>query len=154
MRRLHGGAEIRARRAMRQERNISDLLDLPRFIVCGANSGGDQVHDWLRAQGKQVLAFTDANESLRGGMRRGLPVLCPADAVNHGDAATGFAIGTIRQRETAELLTNKFAVSLSRVFPFVNPMFAKHFESGALKHFLNTLYSTVAIRRAEMRRTA
>jgi FkbM family methyltransferase len=121
---------------MRQQRNISDLLDLPRFIVCGANSGGDQVHDWLRDQGKEILAFTDVNAALQGSKRRGLPVLNPAAAVARGDAATGFAIGTIRQREIAELLTKDFAIPAARVFPFVNPMFATHFNAGALKNFL------------------
>jgi FkbM family methyltransferase len=121
---------------MRQERNISDLLELPRFIVCGANSGGDQVHDWLREQGKEVLAFVDTNETLQGSKRRGLPVLPPADAVRRGDVGTGFAIGTIRQREIAELLTLDFAVPAARVFPFINPMFATHFGAGALDNFL------------------
>lgn len=121
---------------MHQQRNISDLLDLPRFIVCGANSGGDQVHDWLKEHGKQILAFTDVNERLQGSSRRGLPVLKPAEAVARGDGATGFAIGTIRQRETAELLNKDFAIPSARIFPFVNPMFATHFGAGALKNFL------------------
>src|SRR5436190_18299839 len=112
---------------MRQQRDISDLLNLPRFIVCGANSGGDQVHDWLRDHGKEVLAFADTNASLQGSKRCGLPVLHPAEAVTRGDPATGFAIGTIRQREIAELLTKDFAIPAARVFPFVNPMFATHF---------------------------
>jgi FkbM family methyltransferase len=121
---------------MQQQRNISDLLELPRFIVCGANSGGDQVHDWLREHGKDVVAFTDVNERLQGSSRRALPVLNPADAVARGDGNTGFAIGTIRQREIAELLTKDFAIPAARVFPFVNPMFAAHFGAGALKNFL------------------
>jgi len=122
---------------MHQERSISNLLDLPRFIVCGANSGGDQVHDWLCNQGKEVLAFADISEPLQGSKRRGLPVLTPADAIARGDDDTGFVIGTIRQRETAELLTKELSVPGSRVFPFVNPMFATHFTPGALQHFLN-----------------
>ena len=130
---------------MHQQRNISDLLDLPRFIVCGANSGGDQVHDWLRDQGKQILAFTDDNQRLQGSSRRGLSVLNPADAVARSDAVTGFAIGTIRQRETAELLTKDFAIPAARVFPFVNPMFSSHFSAGALNNFLR---EREAIRRA------
>ena len=121
---------------MRQQRDISDLLNLPRFIVCGANSGGDQVHDWLRDHGKEVLAFADTNASLQGSKRCGLPVLHPAEAVTRGDPATGFAIGTIRQREIAELLTKDFAIPAARVFPFVNPMFATHFGAGALRNFL------------------
>jgi FkbM family methyltransferase len=121
---------------MRQQRNISDLLDLPRFIVCGANSGGDQVHDWLRDHGKQVLAFTDVNETLQGNNRRGLPVLHPSEAAARGDAITGFAIGTVRQREIAELLTKDLAIPAAQIFPFVNPMFATHFGAGALRNFL------------------
>src|SRR5262245_18257928 len=121
---------------MHQQRNLSDVLDLPRFIVCGANSGGDQVHDWLKEHGTPVLAITDVNERLQGSNRRGLPVLNPADAVKRGDAATGFAIGTIRQRETAELLSKDFAIPSARIFPFVNPMFETHFGAGALKNFL------------------
>src|SRR3974390_2443029 len=130
---------------MQQQRNISDLLELPRFIVCGANSGGDQVHDWLKEHGKHVVAFADVNERLQGSSRRALPVVNPADAGARGDDATGFAIGTIRQREIAELLTKDFAIPATRVFPFVNPMFCCHFGAGALENFLR---EREAIRRA------
>lgn len=114
-------------------RTLADLLAFARFIVVGANSGGDQVARWLREHGKTVVAFTDLAPALQGTMRDGLPVLAPADCLTDdlADAGTAFVIGTVRQKDAADLLTGPLGVDPFRVFPFVNPMFAEHYAPGA-----------------------
>jgi FkbM family methyltransferase len=112
-------------------RSLDDLLRFDRFIAVGANSGGDQVRRWLAERGKQVLAYADLSPALRNTVRDGLPVHAPADCLGLLDARTAFVIGTVRQREAAEVLTVQLGIDPQRVFPFINPMFAAHYAPGA-----------------------
>ena len=113
------------------KRSLSDILQFDRFIAVGANSGGDQVRTWLTRHGKEVLAFADLSPNLQGTTRAGLDVLAPAECLRLLDARTAFVIGTVRQQEVAELLVGTLGVDPLRVFPFVNPMFAAHYDAGA-----------------------
>jgi FkbM family methyltransferase len=111
-------------------RSLDDLLRFDRYIAVGANSGGDQVRRWLAAHGKEVMAFTDLSPALRETVRDGLPVLAPDRCRARMDARTAFVIGTVRQKEAAELLVETLGVDPGQVFPFVNPMFAAHYRAG------------------------
>jgi len=112
------------------DRSLEDLLRFDRFIAVGANSGGDQVRDWLAARGKAVIAFSDLSPALHGQDRAGLPVRAPEACLAHLDRRTAFVIGTVRQKEAAELLVETLGVAPEQVFPFVNPMFAAHYAPG------------------------
>ncbi len=101
---------------------MRDILQFGNYVAIGANSGGDQVRRWLGERGKQVSAFADLSPSLQGQSRDGLDVLAPAQCAARFDCGTAYVIGTVRQREAAELLTGHLGIDPSRVFPFVNPM--------------------------------
>lgn len=111
-------------------RSLDDLLAFDRFIVVGANSGGDQVRRWLAAKGKDVVAFTDLSADLADTLRDGLPVLTPDACRARLDARTAFVIGTVRQKEAGELLVETLGADPRQVFPFINPMFAAHYRPG------------------------
>ncbi len=111
-------------------RSLEDILHFDRFIAVGANSGGDQVRDWLTARGKEVIAFSDLSPSLHGTRRAGLDVLAPLACLDLLDSRTAFVIGTVRQFEAGALLTGELGIDPRRVFPFVNPMFAAHYAPG------------------------
>ncbi len=113
------------------KRSLRDVLQFDRYVAVGANSGGDQVRAWLTARGKQVVAFADLAPERQGTTRSGLDVLAPLQCLSLLDARTAFVIGTVRQREAAELLVDVLGVDPLQVFPFVNPMFAAHYEDGA-----------------------
>jgi FkbM family methyltransferase len=112
-------------------RSLGDLLRFDRFIAVGANSGGDQVCRWLAERGKRVLAYADLSPTLQNIPRNGLDVLAPIDCLALLDARTAFVIGTVRQREAADVLTVQLGIDPQRVFGFINPMFAAHYEAGA-----------------------
>ena len=115
------------------------MLRFDRFIAVGANSGGDQARAWLTAQGKDVIAFTDLSSRLCGVPRAGLDVLAPEDCLDLLDARTAFIIGTVRQKEAAELLVETLGIDPAQVFPFVNPMFAAHYGVGVQKRLASQL---------------
>jgi len=110
-------------------RSLNELLQFDHYVAVGANSGGDQVRAWLTAHGKSVLAFTDLSENSHGTCRNGLNVLSPSECTRLSDSIA-FVIGTVRQKEAADLLIGHFGVDPARVFPFVNPMFAAHYRAG------------------------
>lgn len=110
-------------------RSLDDFLAFDRYVVLGANSGGDQVDDWLRRHGKNVVAFCDLDPA-KNGEWRGRPIV-PLSAVAGRAGKTGAAaIGTYRQPEAASALTEA-GMERAHVLPFVNDMFAAHFEPGA-----------------------
>jgi len=119
-----------AKKPLTVKRSLRDMLRFERFIAVGANSGGDQVRSWLCNQGKEVLGYADLSASLLGTKRQGLDVLALGDCVRLLDKRTAFVIGTIHQREVAELLVEELDINPLRVFPFVNPMFAAHYGEG------------------------
>jgi len=116
--------------ALKTSRSLSDMLAFRRYVVVGANSGGDQVKDFLEEHGKSVAAFTDLNADLCGVKRAGVDVMAPASLNRFVDNDTAFVIGTIRQRDAAELLVDSVGASPERIFPFVNPMFAPHYNAA------------------------
>ncbi len=109
-------------------RSLTNLLAFQRYVVVGANSGGDQVKVFLEGHGKRIVAFTDLNAQLCGARRAGIDVLPPAALDRFVDTDTAFVVGTVRQRDAAELLVAAIGASPERIFPFVNPMFAPHYQ--------------------------
>ncbi len=120
--------DLRLPPPLSRARSLDDLLAFDRYVVVGANSGGDQVRFWLAGHGKEVAAFTDLTPSLCGAERSGLAVLAPAQCPV--GPRTAFVIGTVRQREAAQFLIAELGVAPEQVFPFVNPMFAAHYRPG------------------------
>lgn len=57
------------------------------LLLWGATKTGGRLHDALAAAGVRVRAFVDLDPRRRAGCKRGLPVLAPADAAAHADAA-------------------------------------------------------------------
>lgn len=110
------------------ERSLGDLLSAERYIVVGANSGGDQVFRYLTERGKTVTAFADLDPGRVGPARHGLDVL-PLEALT-GNAApdSAIVIGSFKHRQIAARLVGELGVDPSRVYPFVNDMFAPHYE--------------------------
>lgn len=111
-----------------RERSLGDLLSAERYVVVGANSGGDQVLRYLQERGKTVTAFADLDPDRVGPVRHGLDVL-PLDALGRGRVQdSAIVIGSFKHRLIAERLVGECGVDQGRVFPFVNDMFADHYD--------------------------
>lgn len=110
------------------ERSLADLLGAERYIVVGANSGGDIVARFLGGHGKLVEAFADLDAARAGGDWLGRPVIRLEDVPAQITGATAVVIGSFKHSEIGTRLVRDLGVSAAQIYPFVNDMFARHYE--------------------------
>ena len=110
------------------ERSLDDLLGAERYIVIGANSGGDTVARFLNQRGKRVEAFADLDSTRAGSAWLGCPVIRLEDVPSAVNNATAVVIGSFKHSEISTRLIRDLGVDPARIYPFVNDMFARHYE--------------------------
>jgi FkbM family methyltransferase len=123
---------------MHPARSLTDLLADDGFVVAGANSGGDMVAAWLRSRGKHVRAFADLDPLRTGPARQGLPVLPVHEAAGGPLIVGSYRLDLYREAWDA------FGGDPARLYPFVNAMFAPHFDPS--------WFAAHAVKLAEVRR--
>lgn len=113
------GAAVLKREAEALEAKIGSL-DKP-FLLFGAGHLGRKVLKKLIAIGKNPVAFIDNNPKLWGTEVQGVPVIAPAEAAKHYDAATMGVITTIWCGEATDKMSDR-----------INPIRALGFRNIAL----------------------
>lgn len=128
------------------ERGLAQLLERNHYFIVGANSGGDAVAQFLESRGKRVEAFADLDSARCGSTWQDKPILSLDSLSKQVRADGAIVIGSFRHAEIARRLVQELHVDPETIFPYVNDMFARHYEpdlyrahAGAIARVRNLL---------------